>query len=144
MSAGFASQPGLALRLRREAQRVAGQHVQLGELADEILDALGRGGLAEARLALARFREALDAHFSLEEDFYFPALHRHASGLSGELAELTRDHEALRAGFSDASRALAGLDGAQCSAALDAWLPRLAEHERREEQLLEQPAQVAL
>jgi len=137
------SELGISARLRREAQRVASQHRQLDEFQVVVTDALARGDLSEARRSLARFREALDAHFSLEEEFYFPALHSHSSQLRAELAELALEHDSLRAGFSDATVALSISDGAATTAALNAWLPRLDAHERREEALLAEAARSA-
>ncbi|HEU4429703.1 MAG TPA: hemerythrin domain-containing protein [Myxococcota bacterium] len=136
MTESTRSGPGVSMRLRREAQRVASQHRQLDEFQGVVTDALARGDLVEAQRSLARFSEALDAHFSLEEEFYFPALHSHSSELRAELAELALEHDSLRAGFSDATVALASRDHAATAAALEAWFPRLDAHERREEALL--------
>jgi len=134
------SEPGFALRLRREAQRVASQHAQLDLFQGVVQDALQRGDLAEAERTLARFCEALDAHFSLEEEFYFPAVHSHDSELGAQLSELALEHESLRTGCSEATFALSRGDAAACEAMLDALLPRLDAHERREEALLPLPA----
>jgi hypothetical protein len=136
MTESTRSGPGASLRLRREAQRVASQHRQLDEFQGVVEDAVARGDLAEAQRALARFSEALDAHFQLEEEVYFPALHSHASDLRADLADLALEHDGLRAGFSDATVSLARQDGAATAAALQAWFSRLDAHERREEELL--------
>ena len=80
---------GFELRLRREAQRVASQHQQLDEFQAAVQEALARDDVREAKEALGRFNDALGAHFSLEEAFYFPAVVSHTSGLRRELAELT-------------------------------------------------------
>lgn len=138
------SESGAELWLRREAQRVASQHRQLDEFQRVVEDALARGDLAEAQRTLARFCEALDAHFSLEEEFYFPALHSRSQELRAERAELAREHDSLRAGFSDATVALESGDRAATAVALAAWFPRLSAHERREEALLAQPVRAAL
>ena len=127
---------GLDLRLRREAQRVASQHQQLDDFHAVFSDALARGEAAAARQALARFREALEAHFSLEEEFYFPALHGHRAALRHELERLAREHAVLRGALAEVSDALARENPRAAQAALEAWLPRLREHERGEEMLL--------
>lgn len=127
---------GLQRRVRREAQRIEAQHRQLDQFHAVLEDALARSDLAGTQLALARFLEALEAHFSLEEEFYFPALHGHDARLQGALAELVRDHEAMREAFADVRSSLRRGELAPASAPLRAWLGRLGEHERREESLL--------
>ena len=127
---------GLALRLGKEAQRVASQHRQLDDFHAVFSDALASGDTSAARLALARFREALEAHFSLEEDFYFPALHGQRAALAPELARLVREHAVLRAALAEVADVLAREDVRAGQGGLAAWLPRLREHERAEERLI--------
>ncbi len=136
---------GLAMRVRREALRIAAQHHQLDQFHAVFEDALARRDLTSARVAFARFADALEAHFSLEEEFYFPALHGHRRDLTGELAQLTREHAALRGGVAQLTSELAGSDFAACELELAAWTAQLLSHERHEEALLEgsPPAGVA-
>jgi iron-sulfur cluster repair protein YtfE (RIC family) len=132
---------GLAMRLRREALRVASQHHQLDQFHEVFEAALARGDAPAAEQSFARFADALEAHFSLEEQIYFPALHGRDSTAAGELAELVREHEALRGAVTEIASALRARDLEACDASLGAWLPRLVLHERREERLmLREPA----
>lgn len=128
---------GLSLRLKKEAQRVASQHQQLDQFHSVFSDALARGDAGAARIALERFTEALDAHFSLEEEFYFPALHGHRKQLAPDLEHLARDHAVLRAALAEVTGELARENLHAGEAALNAWLARLREHERAEEKLIE-------
>jgi hypothetical protein len=127
---------GLTLRVHREAQRIAAQHRQLDEFHAVFGDALARGDLIGAKISFANFAGALEAHFSLEEDFYFPALHGHRPDLASELARLARDHAALRSGIAQLSAELARGDRAACELEFEAWLAQLLAHERSEEALL--------
>jgi hypothetical protein len=129
-------QPGLERRMGKEARRISAQHRQLDVLYGVVADALQRRDAQSARTGFERFCDALDAHFSLEQNFYFPALHGLRPALGAELAALAREHaeltvelEALRPRFDGAD-----LDG--CAAALDDFAVRLARHEGVEEQLV--------
>ncbi len=131
---------GLGLRLRREALRVASQHHQLDQFHEVFENALARGDAASAQLSFARFADALEAHFALEEQVYFPALHGRGGASAPELAELVREHDALRGALEEIHSALRARDLPACDAAIGAWLPRLVLHERREEALMAQAA----
>jgi hypothetical protein len=126
---------GLDLRLRREALRVASQHHQLDQFHEVFENELARGDLRAAQQSFARFADALEAHFQLEEQVYFPALHGRDVP-AADLAELVRDHDALRDALPEIHAALVARDRAACEAAIGAWLPRLVQHERREEALM--------
>ena len=127
---------GLSMRVRREAVRIAAQHHQLDEFHAVFKDALARGDLSGARVSFANFADALEAHFSLEEEFYFPALHGYRRDLASELARLTRDHAALRTGIAQLTEGLARGELAACKLELDAWVAQLLAHERLEEALI--------
>jgi hypothetical protein len=131
---------GLGLRLRREALRVASQHHQLDQFHEVFESALARGDAPAAELSFARFADALEAHFALEEQIYFPALHGRDPAAAGELAGLVREHEALRAAVAETAGALRSRDLAACDGTLRRWLPRLVLHERREESLMAREA----
>lgn len=133
-------QGGLELRLRREALRIASQHHQLDQFHEVFEGALARGDASAAQQSFARFSDALEAHFQLEEQVYFPALHGRDVAAAAELSELVREHDALRAAFAEVHARLIARDLAACEAVLSAWLPRLVLHERREEALMAQSA----
>ena len=130
---------GLSMRVRREAVRIAAQHHPLDQFHAVLEDALARGDLSGARVSFANFADALEAHFSLEEEFYFPALHGYRRDLASELARLTRDHEALRTGIAQLTEGLARGELAACRLELEAWLAQLLAHERAEEALMASP-----
>jgi len=131
---------GLSLRLRREAMRIASQHHQLDQFHEVFENALARGDAAAAELSFARFADALLAHFAIEEQVYFPALHGRDVAAASELAELAREHETLRCALDEILALLRAGDLPACEAAVGAWLPRLVLHERREEALLSREA----
>ncbi|HEY8122306.1 MAG TPA: hemerythrin domain-containing protein [Myxococcota bacterium] len=127
---------GLDLRLRREALRVASQHHQLDQFHEVFESALARGDVHSAQQSFARFADALEAHFQLEEQVYFPALHGRDVAAASELGELVREHDAVRGAVEEIHTTLKKRDLVGCDALLSAWLPRLVLHERREEALM--------
>ena len=120
----------------REARRISSQHRQLDELYAMVEDALRLGEPEAARLAFQRFADALEAHFSLEDGLYFPALHGLRPALAGPLAELAREHVRLREDASAVREHLDRDDLVGAAQALDRLIPALAKHEGVEEQLL--------
>ncbi|HXK23433.1 MAG TPA: hemerythrin domain-containing protein [Myxococcota bacterium] len=128
-----ALETGLRHRLRRAVRRSESQHVQLRALLAEIADALGAGARAVPVGSLARLRDALQAHFELEDQMLFPAVHGLRPGAGGSIETLCHEHAQFLSELGDALGAVSGCDG-------DAFLrlrAALGDHERREEQLLE-------
>jgi hypothetical protein len=89
-------QPGLRPRLAHATRRLAAQHEYLDALLATTRRALERSSPPEAREALHAFRGALDAHFALEEQVHFPALHGLEPERAGEIESLVLEHRALR------------------------------------------------
>lgn len=138
-------QPGLRLRLAHEAKRIASQHHHLHALELTTRRSVERGDREEMQAALLAYRGALDAHFDLEEQVHFPALHGLAPALRAQLDELTRDHQRIRAELDRLAQALADGDAVAQRAALLPALANLAAdlrtHETREETLLAEATQ---
>jgi len=130
-------QPGLRLRVGREARRISSQHRQLDTFYQMVVQSLSNGPAARARAEFLRFHDALDAHFTVEERIHFPALHGLRPDLDRELAELVEDHRAFRQQLEAMARQLEVGDLAGCSAQLDRFVVELASHEGREEQMAE-------
>ena len=127
---------GLELRMRRESVRISSQHRQLDEHWARVREALERGETGRARRTFAHYADALEAHLSLEDDFYYPALHGLSPALGGELAALAREHTSLRSSLASVREELARSGAATSSSTLTGFFAALADHERREEALL--------
>ena len=128
-------QPGLRLRLAHASRRLPAQHDFLDALLATTSRALERMPPAEAQEAMRGFRGALEAHFQLEEEVHFPALHGLEPRLQAELEALVLEHHALR----DRLLVLEGRIGREPGAAVASDFAELAqtlrEHESREERL---------
>jgi len=124
---------GLRYRLRRTARKIAAQHQHLHAILVDFDVALAEGSRDRVAEVYGRYRSALEAHFALEEEVLFPALHGLQPEHEPELDALSRDHEAFLT-------ELAGLGERLADDRLDAFegafrdlVRELDLHERREE-----------
>jgi hypothetical protein len=103
----------------------------------EVRRALAEGRAAEGALRIDRLRRVLEVHFSLEDRVYFPALQSLLPSIADDLRRLGREHEAML----EALGALRGEihDGPVelRTPELDALAVLFAEHEEREEAILQ-------
>lgn len=129
-------QPGLAKRMGQEARRISSQHRQLDDLFALVTGAIRCDAATEACRCFGRFCDALEAHFSLEDGFYFPAVHGMRPELAEELSALSRDHAVFREQMQQIAQALETGELARCNGQLDVFADLLARHEEREERLL--------
>ena len=129
-------QPGLEKRVGREARRISSQHRQLDELYGLIARALQDNAPEPARASFVRFCDALEAHFSLEDGFYFPAVHGMRPELGAELDQLSSAHESFRRQIQELSPLFEAGELARCEPLFDQLIIELARHEGQEEELL--------
>jgi hypothetical protein len=128
-------QPGLEMRVDREARRISNQHRQLDEFYGMVVSSLEGGMLARARSEFVRFHDALEAHFQVEEQIHFPALHGLAPELDAELASLVEEHREFRERLERLAELFERGDAARCGRELDGLVVELATHEGREERI---------
>ena len=130
-------QTGLVHRLRRVVRQMGDQHRRLRALTRGLHEALAPP--PDPREALSCFdpyRDALEAHFRLEGEIFFPALHGLHPEWEPRLVALEEEHETLRQELA-ALRADLEADAArEAGSRLEAFLSRLADHEAREERLV--------
>lgn len=132
MTAGM--QSGLRYRLRRALRHMEAQHRYLGPIQRELRQAVHEGSKDTILDWLARYRDALEAHFALEDGTIFPAIRGLAARTESEVVALVGEHEHLVAWLGALRERLAtGIAGPQ---ALEEFALALREHERREERLM--------
>ena len=127
---------GLRHRLRRAVRQMATQHEHLRTLIHAIADAIETGRVAEIQESVDRLRGAIEAHFSLEDDIFFPAVHGLHPETGRELNALMREHGDF---LEDLSRLRTGLTTGTLDAfakGYRAFTESIAEHECREERLV--------
>jgi hemerythrin len=127
---------GLRHRVKRAVRQMSEQHRNIRAIHGSIRGALERGGVQDVRAALDRLQSAMEAHFALEDEVFFPALHGLRPQFGESLETLSREH----VGFSETLRKLgadleaSGVETFQ--SAFEAYSEILAAHERREEQIV--------
>jgi iron-sulfur cluster repair protein YtfE (RIC family) len=126
---------GLRHRLRRAARQMTTQHEHLRALHAALVQSLENERIGEVREGVERLRSAVEAHFSLEDGVFFPAVHGLHPESARELRGFVREHE-------DFLRELAALSDMLATGTLDAFAQRyrdfcesVAGHEAREERL---------
>ena len=129
-------QDGLSRRLAIEARRISSQHRQLDELYGLLLSALDGEPLAAVQRGFERFRDALEAHFAMEDDVHFPAFHGLRPELESRLTALIEEHKVMRKALDVVQARLQSGDLEAGAKQLDALVVRLARHEEIEEQLI--------
>jgi len=130
-------QPGLEKRLSRQRSGIASQHRQLDVFVRKISQALRQGQRRDCETAVYQLQGALNAHFVVEEQIVFPALHGLNSKLADQIVALERDHERLRENVDRLALAIVASDITTAQRNLEEFDTALSAHERSEEQILE-------
>ncbi len=129
-------QPGLRKRLQLEVRRIFHQHEQLDVFFAVAMGSVRAADAGRAREAFDHLRDALEAHFDVEERTHFPAIHGLSPETDEQLAALVREHAELRSTLAELGGLLADGDLAEAGNGLQLLGERLLAHEKIEEQLL--------
>jgi len=126
---------GLNRRLVIEARRIIKQHERLGTLWTALLEPLANEDLHACRRPLEVLSDGLRAHFAIEEEVEFPALHGSDPARTAALQRIIEEHVKYRA-MLDRMQALAARgDLAGLSAHAAELAAAMTDHEAREEAL---------
>ena len=128
--------PGVEKRLRFESTRISSQHEKLNQLYAELHREIVRGARHNAFVRFGRFRDALEAHFEVEDRVYFPAVHGFHPAEAALLDELAREHEGFRRELIRIDRLLEAHEPEESSELLAGLVSRLVVHEQKEDALL--------
>jgi hemerythrin-like domain-containing protein len=127
---------GLRYRLRRAVRQIGDQHRHMAAMHRLLGQTLADGERRDAQDAFVRYRHAIGAHFELEDDVFFPAIH----GLHPEHAEdldvLSREHGEF---LDELKRMAAELESGPLETfarSFQRFSDTLAAHEAREERLV--------
>lgn len=127
---------GLRLRIRGEERRISSQHRQLGDLFERTMDTVDAIGPRRAIGDFLLFQTALEAHMSVEEDIYFPALHGLRNDVRDELVELVEEHREIRIALDNVKYLMTQSVEREARLALAQLAKRIGRHEGKEEDLL--------
>ncbi len=83
-----------------------------------------------------RFYQAINHHFSMEEEELFPALETAAGGPMGPTQVMRMEHEQMRGLFAEMEQALSGRDADAFLGAAETLLILMQQHNAKEEQIV--------
>ena len=132
---------GLRFRLKRAARQIGEQHRDLDRICLELGEALADGAVNDARDAFQRYCSAVEAHFNLEEEVFFPAIHGLHPEQGDELESLSRDHGELSKELQQMAEQMLRSGVEAFASSFQTHLQALAAHEGREEQLVSKLAE---
>jgi hemerythrin superfamily protein len=127
---------GLIFRVRRSARRMADQHRHLRDLVPEFERAVERADADALGDMVSRYIEGIVAHFNLEDDVFFPALHGLRPERGDALEALSREHEGFLQRLAELRNGLASEPVERFADGFRQILADLGDHEKREEQLV--------
>jgi hemerythrin superfamily protein len=122
--------------MRGEERRITSQHERLDALCRDVYTRIDEDGPTRARGDFEIFVTALDAHMTVEEDIYFPAIHGLRSETGEELIHLVEAHAALRRAVEEIGHRLEDGDREGARSRLGQLARAVSQHEREEEDLL--------
>jgi iron-sulfur cluster repair protein YtfE (RIC family) len=132
------SRAGDSHRLKRASIKIADQHREISHLEEGVRIAITDRDPVQTESALVKLEGALEAHFDLEERAYYPI----ADGLEADAIErfraLRQDHQQLREDLADLRDGLKQEGLGTFMRAFSAFAHDLADHEGREETLMEE------
>jgi iron-sulfur cluster repair protein YtfE (RIC family) len=126
---------GLRYRVRRAARQIAEQHDNLQDIARALDGAIGERALPRMKELMTRYSGALDAHFSLEERVFFPALHGLHPERGEELERLSQAHRSFEAVIDRLRRSLDSADLDGFGSGFRRMIADMDRHEQHEERL---------
>ncbi len=112
------------------------QHSDLETMIEGVGQALARGSSQAAGAALEDLSDALEAHFALEEEVYFPLIERVSSLYLPVLTSARLGHQKLRARLEDVHHLIERAEFGPARRALAVLLDRFRSHEAAEAKLL--------
>jgi hypothetical protein len=127
---------GLRFRIQRAARKMGEQHQHIHGILRDFDHALADADRPRVTEVFESYRSALEAHFSLEEEVFFPGLHGLQPQHSAELNALSEDHETFAAALERLADELGHAPLARFARHFRELVDDLGEHELREEQIV--------
>lgn len=131
-----AKEIGLRHRLRRALRQMEDQHRHLRPIHAELARSLEHDALPEIVSWMERYRKALEAHFSVEDELLFPAVAGLDPGTEAALTELSREHGVFVEQLLALESELSVHFGRPAALRVESLRELLADHEAREERLV--------
>ena len=127
---------GLRFRLKRAARQTGEQHEHIHEILRDFESAVADGDRERLVEVFGLYRSALAAHFQLEEEVFFPALHGLHPEHGEELEELAAQHVVVADALDDLALRIESESLDVFAAEVRALVVEMGHHEKREERLV--------
>ncbi len=127
---------GLRFRLKRAARQTAEQHAHIHEILRDFEEAVAERDRERLVEVFGLYRSALAAHFRLEEEVFFPALHGLHPEHAEELEDLASQHIDMAADLDELGARVETAPIEAFAGRLRALVAEMARHEQREERLV--------
>ena len=111
-------------------------HRRCDEMFISIEQAVSSDDWEAAESAAIRFVEAMDHHFSTEEDELFPTLKQVSPGAQGPVQVMLMEHEQMRSLFEQLKKAVVKRDERGCLDLTETLLMIMQQHNMKEENIL--------
>ena len=128
---------GLQLRLRRAKRQIGIQHEHLRSLYVSLADCIAKGRTAQVQDVARQLLGAMEAHFSLEDGVFFPAVYGLHPDRARDLNELMREHEKYRSLLVRLCEDLTAGGLEAFAKGYQEFSASIADHEDREERLID-------
>jgi iron-sulfur cluster repair protein YtfE (RIC family) len=118
--------------------QISNEHRRLNDLYADLQRYMDRRAHHSAYSCFVRLRDALEAHFDVEDQVHFPTVRKFRPGYASVLRELQADHRNFRQDLALIEHVLAAGDLGESRKLIEDFVDRLRQHERLEEVLLAQ------
>ncbi len=112
------------------------EHSELDQLVEDVQSAMAQGSSQSAGTALEELSEALDAHFTVEENVYFPLIEKVSPRHSPALQGVRQGHQKIRETLEDLRDLIERAQFTPAKRTLALLLDHFHEHEVAETSLI--------
>jgi len=111
-------------------------HARCDHLFARVETVVEAGDWPQAETAHRHFVDAVEKHFSMEEQVLFPAFEEASGESMGPTTVMRHEHEQMRELFAEMEEALGGQDAEAYLGAAETLLILMQQHNAKEEQIL--------
>ncbi|WP_421863359.1 hemerythrin domain-containing protein [Motiliproteus sp.] len=111
-------------------------HRRCDEFFNQAEEAVSQGQWDAAQQGWSEFQQAIEHHFSMEEQVLFPAFEQATGSTAGPTSVMRMEHDQMRQLFSQVGQALQDKDADTLLGASETLMILMQQHNMKEEQIL--------
>ncbi|RDE24559.1 hemerythrin domain-containing protein [Motiliproteus coralliicola] len=111
-------------------------HRRCDEFFNQAEEAVSQGKWDEAQQGWSEFQQAIEHHFSMEEQVLFPAFEQATGSTAGPTSVMRMEHDQMRQLFAQVGQALGAKDADTLLGASETLMILMQQHNMKEEQIL--------